>query len=129
MPHRAVGRYIREHIAITFAVLIFAGFVATAYGLIREAQLNDRIIEARQHDCESGNVVRGHIQFVTSALHDLLVLSLAAPPRPNETAGQRLLRRNFQEITDRLGERLPALAPRDCSRSGVTGAGAAPGVP
>lgn len=129
MPHHAAARFIRAHILTMLAVVVVVGLGANTYATIRVTQLSDQIIEARQHDCRNGNVVRGHIQFVTAALHDLLVLSLTAPPRQPETPVQQILRQRFQDVTDRLAERLPALAPRDCSRSGVTGAGAVPGAP
>jgi hypothetical protein len=120
MPHRRAGRFIRAHIFSTLVVLVAISLGANTFGIIYSLRLSDRIIDARQHDCQNGNVVRGHIQFVTSALHDLLALSLAESPPIHPTVSQRLLRRRFQQITDELGQRLPALAPRDCSRAGVT---------
>lgn len=122
MPHRiprAVGRYVRDHLVVTIVALVVVNSLISGFAIYRLSNVTAKIVDVQVANCESGNVVRGHIQFLTSALHDLLVLSLAAPPRPNESAGQKLLRENFQKITDQLGDRLPALAPRDCDRKRI----------
>jgi hypothetical protein len=132
MPHRAIATYIRQRLPLALAVSTALALALVAVGLYRQAQFNDRLIDARQHECLGGNIVRGHIAFLDTSLRDVLVLALAAPPPPGQAAmtpAQLELRARFQEAVDKLSERLPALAPRDCSRSAVSGASPAPAKP
>lgn len=126
MPHRIpryAARFIRAHLLGVLITLIAAESVLLGYGFYRYAQITNKIVDVQIVNCQTGNVARTQIRFVTKVLRDLVDVSLAIPPDRNLTTREIVARskliQTFAAASQRLSKHLPALAPRSCDRAAV----------
>jgi hypothetical protein len=121
---RYAARYIRTHLLGVLAVLIVIQSILLGFGFYRYASLSNRIVDAQVANCRVGNGGRAQIRLLTITLRQLIDVSLTIPPSriltPAEMAARGRLIQTFSRASHELTHRLPALAPRVCTRDSVT---------
>lgn len=129
MPMRVVrwsGRAVREHALHVLIALVVLNGVLSGVLVYRNSTLANGLVDNQQASCASGNEVRAHIRVITLTLRNLIEVSLSVPDNrtltPQEMVARGRLIQTFADASKALTRRLPALAPRDCSRHAVTSA-------
>lgn len=129
MPMRVVrftAREIREHLLQLLIVLVILNGVLGGVLTYRTFFLANRIVENTQATCATGNEARAQVRILTLTVRRLIDVSLAIPAERTLTTKELVARARlitiFTRASHALTRRLPALMPRDCSRSAVTSA-------
>lgn len=124
---RYAARFIRAHLGGVLITLVVVETALLGVGFYRYAQITNKVIDVQIANCETGNVARSQIRFVTTVLRTLVDVSLAIPPNRVLTQQEMVARGKLIEVfaaaSHRLSKHLPALAPRNCDRSVIIDGG------